>query len=202
MTSQQDYKIALQRFQSNRLRRDHADLAAEPQYRDIGEFFFEEMYGPRDFSARDEQARRLHQFVHLVPGIAVGDVQKVLELLELSNRLDDGLVEVLLELGAPINFDEQIYERAYRLADNYAERVEQIDLARDSLYNVYRMARRPFVGLALDRIQGLAQRVGMADIHRFLRQGFAAIQPVRDIHRFVETVMLREQDRLDRIYDC
>ena len=202
MTSQQDYKIALQRFQSNRLRRDHADLAAEPQYRDIGEFFFEEMYGPRDFSARDEQARRLHQFVHLVPGIAVGDVQKVLELLELSNRLDDGLVEVLLELDAPINFDEQIYERAYRLADNYAERVEQIDLARDSLYNVYRMARRPFVGLALDRIQGLAQRVGMADIHRFLRQGFAAIQPVRDIHRFVETVMLREQDRLDRIYDC
>ena len=202
MTSQQDYKIALQRFQSNRLRRDHADLAAEPQYRDIGEFFFEEMYGPRDFSARDEQARRLHQFVHLVPGIAVGDVQKVLELLELSNRLDDGLVEVLLELGAPINFDEQIYERAYRLADNYAERVEQIDLARDSLYNVYRMARRPFVGLALDRIQGLAQRVGMADIHRFLRLGFAAIQPVRDIHRFVETVMLREQDRLDRIYDC
>ena len=202
MTSQQDYKIALQRFQSNRLRRDHADLAAEPQYRDIGEFFFEEMYGPRDFSARDEQARRLHQFVHLVPGIAVGDVQKVLELLELSNRLDDGLVEVLLELGAPINFDEQIYERAYRLADNYAERVQQIDLARDSLYNVYRMARRPFVGLALDRIQGLAQRVGMADIHRFLRLGFAAIQPVRDIHRFVETVMLREQDRLDRIYDC
>ena len=202
MTSQQDYKIALQRFQSNRLRRDHADLAAEPQYRDIGEFFFEEMYGPRDFSARDEQARRLHQFVHLVPGIAVGDVQKVLELLDLSNRLDDGLVGVLLELGAPIDFDEQTYERAYRLADNYAERVQQIDLARDSLYNVYRMARRPFVGLALDRIQGLAQRVGMADIHRFLRQGFAAIQPVRDIHRFVETVMLREQDRLDRIYDC
>lgn len=202
MTSQQDYKIALQRFQSNRLRRDHADLAAEPQYRDIGEFFFEEMYGPRDFSARDEQARRLHQFVHLVPGIAVGDVQKVLELLELSNRLDDGLVGVLLELGAPIDFDEQTYERAYRLADNYAERVQQIDLARDSLYNVYRMARRPFVGLALDRIQGLAQRVGMADIHRFLRLGFAAIQPVRDIHRFVETVMLREQDRLDRIYDC
>jgi hypothetical protein len=201
VTSQQDYKIALQRFQSNRLRRDHADLAREPQYRDIGEFFFDEMYGPRDFSARDEQARRLNQFVHLVPGIAVGDVQKVLQLLDVTNRLDDSVVVWLLELGASANFDEPLYERAYRLADNYDERVLQIDLARDALYNVYRMTRRPLVGVALERTQGLAQRVGMTDIHRFLLLGFRAIQPVRDIHRFVEAVMLRERDRLDRIYE-
>jgi len=201
MRAHQDYKLALQAFQSQRLRRDLADLAAEAQYQQIAQFFFEEMYGPRDFSARDEQARRLQQFVHLAPGLAVGDVQQVLQLLEVTNRLDDALVVWLLELGAPIDFDEQIYERAYRLSDNYDERVFQIDLARDSLYNVYRMARRPFVGLALERTQGLAQRVGMADIHRFLRLGFLAIQPVRDIHRFVETVMLRERDRLDRIYD-
>jgi hypothetical protein len=41
----------------------------------------------------------------------------------------------------------------------------------------------------------------MSDIHRFLRLGYQAIQPVQDIHRFVETVSLREQDRLDRIYE-
>jgi hypothetical protein len=201
VTSQQDYKIALQRFQSKRLRRDHADLAAEAQYHDIGEFFFEEMYGPRDFSARDEQARRLHQFVHLVPGIAVGDVQKVLQLLDVSNRLDDAVVTWLLELDAPIDFDEQIYERAYYLADNYDDRVLQLDLVRDSLYNVYRMTRRPLVGVGLERTSGLAQRVGMGDIHRFLRTGYRAIHTVRDIHRFVETVVVRERDRLDRIYE-
>lgn len=201
MPSQQDYKQALQTFQSKRLRRDHADLAEEAQYRQIGEFFFEEMYGPRDFSSRDEQARRLHQFIHLVPGIALGDVQKVLQLLELSNRLDDDLVRLLLEMGAPIAFDEATYEQAYRLADNYDDRLYQLDLVRDSLYNVYRMAHRPFVGVALNRTQGLAQTVGMADIHRFLRLGYLSIQPVRDIHRFVETVTLREQDRLERIYE-
>ena len=70
MTSQLDYKLTLQSFQSQRLRRDHADLATEPQYRQIAEFFFEEMYGPHDFSSRDEQAHRLHQFVHLAPGLA------------------------------------------------------------------------------------------------------------------------------------
>ena len=62
------------------------------------------------------------------------------------------------------------------------------------------MARKPLIGIALQRTQGLAQTVGMTDIHRFLRLGYQAIQPVREIHRFVETVILREQDRLDRIY--
>jgi len=201
MASQQDYKAVLQSFQSNRLRRDHADLAEEPQYHDIGEFFFEEMYGSRDFSARDEQARRLHQFIHLAPGLAVGDVQQVLELLELTNRLDDSVAHWLMQLDAPLDFDEELYERAYRLADNYDDRVRQLDLVRESLYNVYRMARRPLIGMVLKRTQGLAQTVDMADIHRFLRMGHNAIQPVRDIHRFVETVGVRERDRLDRIYD-
>ncbi len=201
MTSHQNYKLALQTFQSHRLRRDHADLAVEVQYQQIGEFFFQELYGPRDFSARDEQGQRLRQFVHMAPGLAVRDVEQVLKLLELTNTLDDAVVKRLIALDAPLDFDEALYERAYRLADNYADRVLQIDLVRDSLYNVYRMARKPLLGAVLQRTQGLAQAVGMNDIHRFLRAGYRAILPVRDIHRFIETICLRERDRLDRIYD-
>ena len=63
------------------------------------------------------------------------------------------------------------------------------------------MARKPLIGAVLQRTQGLAQTVAMSDIHRFLRLGHQAILPVRDIHRFVETILLREQDRLDRIYE-
>lgn len=201
MATQQELKVALQAFQSKRLRRDHADLASESQYHEIGEFFFEEMYGPRDFSARDEQARRLHQFVHVVPGLNIGDVQNVLELIDLTNQLDDAIVQALAKIDAPLDFDEALYEQAYRVADNYDDRVRQIELVRHSLYNVYRMAKRPLFGSVLNRTQGLAQTVGIPDIHRFLRLGYNAIQPVRDIHRFVETVCVREQDRLDRIYD-
>jgi hypothetical protein len=201
MPSQLDYKRPLQIFQSQRLRRDHADLAAEREYSQIAEFFFEEMYGPHDFSARDEQAHRLHQFVHLAPGLAARDVQDVLELLELTNRLDDAVADQLSVLEASLDFDEAVYERAYQLCDNYGDRMRQIELSRHALYNVYRMARKPLIGAVLQRTQGLAQTVGMSDIHRFLRLGYQAILPVRDIHRFVETVLLREQDRLDRIYE-
>jgi hypothetical protein len=200
MPIQPDYKLALQTFQSRRLQRDLADLAAEAQYHQIAQFFFEEMYGPRDFSARDEQAQRAHWFVHRTPGVTIHDVEPVLELLELTNQLDDQIAGLLIELDAPLDFDEPIYERAYRLADNYAARVTQIDLAIVALGNVYQLGRKRLLGIALQGTHTLAYAVGMGDLHRFLRLGYQAIQPVRDITRFLTTIETRENDRLDRIY--
>ena len=200
MTTHQDYKLALQAFQSQRLRRDLADLAAEEQYQQIGQFFFEEMYGARDFSVRDEQAQRAHWFVHRVPGVTAHDVESVLDLLELTTRLDDEITDLLIALGAPLDFDEPIYEQAYRLADRYTERVHQIDLVLVALGNVHRLGRKKLLGLALQSTHVLAHAVGMGDIHRFLRLGYQAIQPVRDITRFLDTIEQREKERLDRIY--
>lgn len=194
------YRVALQALQSDRLRRDYADLAAEPQYRQVGEFFFTELYGPRDFSARDAQARRLHLLVQGFPGVVLRDVEQVLDLLDLTQHLDDQVVEKLIEIDAPLTFDIETYEHAYRVADNYADRVRQIELVRISLYNVARLTRNPLLGMALERTRGLAEMTGMTDIHRFLRVGYKATQPVRDMPRFVETISVREMNRLDRIY--
>jgi hypothetical protein len=200
MPSQHDYKIALQVFQSRRLRRDHADLSEEEQYSALGEFVFEDLYGPRDFSARDDQARRVQQFIHLIPGLGLRDVEQVFALLGLTNKLDETVGAWLLALDAPLDFDEAIYERAYRMADNYAERVQQLELVSAALYNVHRLARKPLLGIAFRRTQSLAHATGMTEIHSFLYRGYQAILPVQDIHRFVETVNMRELDRLDRIY--
>lgn len=200
MTAHQEYKLALQAFQSQRLRRDLADLAEEPQYQQIGKFFFEEMYGVRDFSARDEQAQRAHWFVHGVPGVTAHDVESVLNLLELTAMLDEQIADLLIGLGAPLDFDEPIYEQAYRLADRYAERVRQIDLVIIALGNVHRLGRKKLLGLALHSTHGLANALGLGEIHRFLQLGYQAIQPVRDISRFLKTIEQREKERLDRIY--
>lgn len=200
MTTHQDYKLALQAFQSKRLRRDLADLAAETQYQKIGHFFFEEIYGPRDFSARDKQAQQVHKLVHWVPGMTHQDVEPVLVLLELTNKLDDEITTLLMEEGAPLDFDEAVYEGAYRLAENYGERVIQIDLVLTALGNVHRLSRNKLLGVALRSSQGLAHAAGMGDIHRFLRLGYQAIRPVRDITRLLTTIGTRERERLDRIY--
>lgn len=195
-----EYRLALQAFQSKRLRHDHADLAAEPQYQLIGEFFFTEMYGPRDYSNRDEQARRLQQFIHIVPGVTVRDIEPVLQLLELTNLLDDQITHMLIEQQIAITFDEATYDRLYRECDNYRERLLQLELIRDAIFNVYRTARSPVLKLALQGTEAVANALGLGDIHRFFRLGHRAIQPVRDVNRFCTTIYGREKDRLDRVY--
>ena len=200
MITHQDYKLALQTFQSQRLRRDLADLAAEAQYQQIGQFFFDEMYGARDFRARDDQAQRARWFVHRVPGVTAHDVDSVLALLALTNKLDDEIAHMLIALSAPLDFDEAIYELAYRQADHYAERVIQIELVIAALSNIHRLGRKRLLNLALQSTHGLAHTVGMGDIHRFLWLGYQAIQPVRDIKRLLDTIDTREKARLNRIY--
>jgi hypothetical protein len=200
MATHQEYKLALQAFQSQRLRRDLADLAAEPQYQKIGHFFFEEMYGPRDFTMRDKQAQQVHKLVHRVPGITHQDVEPVLALLELTNELDEEITTLLMAREAPLDFDEALYERAYRQADNYAERVSQIELVITALGNVHRLSRNKLLGVALHGSQGFAYAAGLGDIHRFLRLGYQAIRPVHDVARLLTTIGVRERERLDRIY--
>ena len=73
------------------------------------------------------------------------------------------------------------------IARRYAEFLRQPHVAR-------------LLGVALRSTQALAHAVGMGDLHRFLRLGYQAIQPVRDITRFLTTIETRERARLDRIY--
>jgi hypothetical protein len=78
--------------------------------------------------------------------------------------------------------------------------VRQIDLVIVALSNVHQLGRKRLLGLALQSTQVQAHAVGMGAIHRFLRLGYQAIQPVRDINRFLDTIETREKARLDRIY--
>lgn len=201
MATLHKYRIALQIFQSRRLRRDFADLVADPQYTQAGEFFFDEMYGPRDYGKRDSGARRLHHFLHIVPGVQLHHVQQVLELLELTNKLDEKMVNCLLAIDAPLNFDEPTYEHAYRYADNYDDRLRQLDLIAASTSDVHVLTRFPLLGTTLKRSGLLARMAGFEELHRFLVKGFEALQDMQDVDYFVDTIYDRELDRLNRIYD-
>lgn len=200
MTTLRQYRLALQIFQANRLRRDYSDLAAIPQYEPVGEFFFNEMYGPRDYSARDAGARRLQNVLHMLPGVHLHDVEEVLDLLDLTNRLDEHVAQVMLRAQTGLDFDEPTYDAAYRQADNYAERMRQLNLIRSSTYTVFRLSRSQLLGVGLHRSGLLARLAGIEAAHDFLVKGYDALRGVSDITLFAETVHARELDRLNRIY--
>ncbi|MEI8307886.1 MAG: hypothetical protein WCF99_12565 [Chloroflexales bacterium] len=195
------YRIALQVFQSHRLRRDYRDLSAIPMYEPVGEFFFTELYGPRDFSQRDNDARRLQHFLHIVPGVHLHDVEELLELISITAELDDDLTSLLIDRCVPLTFDEQIYEQIYREADNYEDRYRQLELIANSLDNVFRLSRSHLLGIGLERSSTIARLAGFESGHTFLLKGYRALRNVTEIDHFVTTIYNRELDRLNRIFD-
>ncbi|NNJ11314.1 hypothetical protein EKD04_013310 [Chloroflexales bacterium ZM16-3] len=194
------YRIALQVFQSNRLRRDYSDLASIPMYDPVAEFFFEELYGPRDFSQRDDDARRLQHFLHIVPGVHLHDVEELLDLISITAHLDDGLTLRVIDAGAPLTFDEPLYERLYREADNYDERLRQLELIRNCLLNVFRLSRSHLLGMGLESSGLIARLAGFEAGHTFLLKGYRALRNVTEIDHFATTIYNRELERLDRIF--
>ena len=200
MTSLKQYRLALQIFQSNRLRRDYRDLSEIPEYNLLGEFFFNEMYGPRDFSARDSGARRLNTFLHLVPGVHLDDVMQVLKLLDLTNTLDQRMAMLLMDRQAGLGFTEDIYDECYRELNNYDERLEQLHLIDGSIRNVFRLSRYAVIGTALSSVRMVAKVSGLDAIYQFLVKGYYALRGVRDIEPFATAIQSRELVRLNRVY--
>ncbi|RMD73479.1 MAG: hypothetical protein D6823_13250 [Chloroflexi bacterium] len=200
MNTLHQYRIALQIFQSNRLRRDYRDLSEVPAYEPLGEFFFNEMYGPRDFSRRDQEGRRLAHFIDLLPGVHLRDLEEILELLDLTYQLDDDLAQRMMAANVETDFDETVYEHFYRVADKYDARLRQLNLVRSSLYNVFQLSRSSLIGMALRQTVFVARLVGISEVHAFLRRGYEALQHVTTIDHFAETIYRRELDRLNRIY--
>ena len=194
------YYQFLQQFQAQRLQREYQYLAEQPQYRKLADFFFNDMYGPQDFKARDTQARRLHHFIHLAPGLTMRDIEVSLELLELTTDLDEQITQMLVSMQAPLPFDEATYEEAYFKADAYQPRVRQIELLRESLTRVSRFAAIPVLGTALSNMKTLARLTGMRELHAFLVKGYYALSEVEDLEPFLSAVETKEMARLDRIY--
>ena len=189
-------------WQSERLARTYADLLADAQYRPACLFFLSDIYAPRDFSQRDHDLERIHA---LTPGIAPQQVKQVLanlvELNSLSNRLDEQLARVLVDqLGATDAIAPEQYAEAYRLCDNYADRVRQIDLIVRAVSQVGVWAHLPLIGVALKVMSGPVRQMGWDEVQDFLERGYAAFRRMRDVPRFVSIVQTRETRILDQIY--
>ncbi len=188
------------RYQVDRLRRDYADFVGDPEWAVVGDFFFERVYGTRDKAARDEAGRRLFEPARTVLGDEIGgNLGKLLELNELTDRLDRALVAKLGEMGVA-QFSEPAYEEAYFRCDNHAARVRQIGLIADALEYFHRLAYMPGLGVGLTLLKPYAAIKKATAVYEFLRDGYRGFRMIQDIAPFVAAVRKREAARLDRIY--
>jgi hypothetical protein len=198
-----DPRLALLRaWQSDRLAQTYADLLADPHTGPACRFFLSDIYAPRDFSQRDHDIERIYAFLmRMLPAPTLRLLSDVIALNHVTNALDNALCRVLAEqLGVTDSISLEQYATGYRICDNYAERVQQIDLITTVLREVGAGAHLAVVGLAMKLARGPALRAGWGELYDFLARGYAAFRQLRDVPTFVGTIAQRERRILDEIF--
>ncbi len=202
-TSELPPEVALlRRFQSQRLARTHADLLASPRFGPAAQFFLSDVYGPRDFSQRDADMQRFYDGVRKVlPERAVAVLADVVNLSALTNELDDQLIHALVdELGVTDTITLEQYAAAYRICDNYAERLHQLKLIEEIGRGIDRMIKIPFIAIALRLAHTPAVLAGWGELQGYLERGFSAFKHMKGADDFMNAITGRETRILDAIF--
>ncbi|MBF0228325.1 MAG: hypothetical protein HQK63_01830 [Desulfamplus sp.] len=186
-------KRALQKFQSNRLNSTYKDIKSNPEYDLMGDFFFNRLYAPEDFSFRDQGIKKLHSALDgKVYSGMVSAVSKVIELHELSDALDNLMVHKMIDvdIGTDMNMDQ--YQQTYRSLDNYDKRIYQINLSTEVTRTFHRLSQKWIVAVSLNTVKSAAYFFKIKPVVDFIYQGYTAFRQIKNIDYFVNTIHERE----------
>lgn len=189
-------RIALRRFQANRLALTHADLLAEPDSVMAARFFLDDLYGSHDLTERDANlARIIPTMERLLPETALKMVAEAIALDALSERLDGVMAEAL-----GTQFSDHDYVVAFRSLTSHAERERQITLVELVGKSLCELVRVPMIGMTLRMMGGPARLAQLHELHAFLDRGYRAFKGMRRPEAFVDKIIARERAILGDIY--
>lgn len=187
----------VKQFQHARFERSYADLLAQPRYAKSARFFLEELYGPGDFTARDDQfARVVPSLVRLFPHEIVCTVANLAELHALSEVLDTAMGRVV---AAPV-FDAIGYAQAWRDVGRAPDRERQIALMLGVGADLERYTGRTLLRHSLRLMRGPATAAGLGALQRFLESGFETFREMRGAAFFLQTIAERERALASKLF--
>jgi hypothetical protein len=189
--------LAVKHWQASRLARTYPDLLASARYRPASEFFLEELYGAKDFEARDNEALRVvPKLARMLPERAVETMALAVELDETSESLDARLAEAI---RLPV--DAAGYARAYRETGTLAERQLQIETVDRIGRTLEKLARIPLLSGMLHMMRAPAEAAGFGHLHHFLQSGFDAFRAMGPAGEFLATIRSRETVLMQALFD-
>lgn len=190
-------------WQSERLKKTHADLLRSKRFGPACNFFLRDIYSAQDFSQRDNDIEYLYEVMSSVlPNFLLKLVVNTIELNNLTKVLDTDLVRVLAyNFDKPYKVTPERYTEAYRICNNYDQRLHQIDLLMEIGGQVDFATRFPLIGTTLKLARGPAFRAGWGEVHAFLEAGFTAFKRMKGAKKFLAVVEMREKQILDAIFD-
>ena len=181
----------IKRFQHLRFQRTYADLLASSRYARAAQFFLDDLYGPEDFTRRDEQfARVVPGLTRMFPNELVGTVVSLGELHALSEQLDTAMGAVITATSV----DEVEYAVAWRTVGRRSDRERQIALMLAVGSALDRYTRNPLIRTSLRVMRGPAAAAGLGVLQAFLERGFDTFRDMRGAREFLDTVATRERE--------
>lgn len=188
----------LQKWQSGRLLRSHADLRGESRYRLAVEFFFNELYGGGgDARQRDADMIKVQSAMErLLPREGLVALCLAIELETLTQELDAEVTRALPE--GPIT--EARYAEAYRAAARRSDRERQIELMDDVGRYLDGVVRKPIARGLVRLARGPAHAAGFGQLQEFLERGLTAFEAMHGAGEFLATIRERELATLGRLY--
>lgn len=188
-------------FQGQRIAQTYRDFAAQPQFAGVMRFFLEDLYAARDFTQRDHDVQRAHNFLSkVVPAEMLQLATDSIELTQLSNTLDEKLARIAFgELKLKGKVTAEGYAEAYRRSDAYAGRERQIELLVNVMGDAAKTAHMLLSGAALRMAKGPAKAAGWDEMYGFLERGHQAFAKVKQPETFLEAIEERETRIMKKI---
>jgi len=188
---------AIKAYQHGRFRQTYADLMDGGRYARAAQFFLDDLYGPEDFTQRDDQfARVVPAIGRLFPHEILLTVLALSELHALSERLDSAMGRAHGE--GPIG--EESYARAWRAVGEPSERERQIALMLDVGRSLDRYTRSALLRHSLRLMRGPAQAAGLGALQGFLERGFDTFREMRGAEAFLALIAQRERELAARLF--
>lgn len=192
----------LRAWQAKRLADGFRDFLASPRMRPAAEFFLTDLYGERDFSARDRDvARILPLMARLLPDTLLVAATDAIELAVLSHAFDLRMAEALAarpRATAPITVDD--YAVAYRATGCPRLRRHQIELILGVGWTLDAAVRKHGVYKLLRASRLPAKAAGLSELQGFLERGFSAFDALGGAGDFLEAIGHREREVSRRLF--
>jgi hypothetical protein len=188
---------AIKAYQHARFMHTYADLLAGGRYAGAAQFFLDDLYGPGDFTRRDEQ------FARVVPGMSrvfphevCRTVLLLSELHALSERMDTAMGR--MHPAGPVSGAS--YGVAWRAVGHPESRERQIVLMLAVGRALDGYTRSALLRHSLRLLRGPAHAAGLGSLQEFLERGFDTFRAMKGAEGFLSLVAERERDLAGQLF--
>lgn len=192
----------LRAWQTRRLADSFRDFLADPRMRPAAEFFLTDLYGERDFSARDRDVARIMPLMsRLLPESLLVAATDAIELAVLSHAFDLRMAAALAARRHPAAaITVEHYGQAYRATGCPRLRRHQIELILGVGWTLDAAVRKHGVFKLLRASRLPARAAGLSELQGFLERGFGAFEALGGAGDFLGAIGRREREASRRLF--